>query len=69
MKVIEVNYKTSNELSNLVANLNANNISKSENIEGLMTQETVKENITIDMVMNVLCSMGQEGLGPLQWWK
>jgi hypothetical protein len=69
MKVIEANYKTSNEITNIVANLNASNLAKSENMDGIMAPESLKENITIDMVMNILCSMGQEGLGPLQWWK
>ena len=69
MKVIEANYKTSNEINNIIANMNVCNMAKSENIEGIMNQESLKENLTIDMVMNILCSMGQEGLGPLQWWK
>ena len=71
MKVIEANYKTSNELSNILANSNAsaNNMTKPESIEAAITQDNAKENITIDMVMNILCSMAQEGLGPLQWWK
>lgn len=69
MKVIEANYKTSNEINNIVANMNANNMAKSENMEVIMNQESKKENMTIDMVMIIFCSMAQEGLGPLQWWK
>jgi DNA-directed RNA polymerase subunit E'/Rpb7 len=69
IKVIEANYKTSNEINNIISNMNASNLAKSENMEGFIIQDIPKENFTIDMAMNILCSMAQEGLGPLQWWK
>jgi DNA-directed RNA polymerase subunit E'/Rpb7 len=69
MKVIESNYKTSNELSSMFTNANPINMTKQENIDAIIAQDNIKENVTIDMVMNILCSMAQEGLGPLQWWK
>lgn len=69
MKVIESNYKTSNELSSMFTSSNQINMTKLENIDAVIAQDNVKESVTIDMVMNILCSMAQEGLGPLQWWK
>jgi hypothetical protein len=28
-----------------------------------------KTPITKDMIMNVICSLNQEGLGPVKWWE
>jgi DNA-directed RNA polymerase subunit E'/Rpb7 len=31
-------------------------------------EELKKEKITNDMIMEILCTFNQEGLGPLKWW-
>lgn len=28
-----------------------------------------KKVFTTDMIMNVLCTFNQEGLGPIKWWE
>ena len=35
--------------------------------EAMITEER-KEKVTIDMIMEILCTFNQEGLGPTKWW-
>jgi len=63
LKVVEVIFKTSQEISKMVSNMN----NTETQIEGYV-DETKKEKLTADMVMEILCTFNQEGLGPLKWW-
>ena len=66
MKVIEVSFKTSQEISRMV-NINVEN--PNPNTGDLLIEEPKKEKLTADQIMEVLCTFNQEGLGPLKWWK
>lgn len=65
MKVIEVSFKTTQEISKLNQNL----LDQKEVVTMEVVNENNKEKITTDMIMEILCTFNQEGLGPLKWWQ
>ena len=66
LKVLQVSFKSSQEISKLIliATPNVDNL----NPTVLEQEEVKKEKITNDMIMEILCTFNQEGLGPLKWW-
>lgn len=52
--VLELNFKSKNEVATLA------------NCENLNSQDKVEYNF--ENIMEVICSVGQEGLGPIKWW-
>ena len=58
IKILDVKYKNTNEISQ-----NINNI-PDINSEFLMTKTVLK----LENVMDVVGTFNQEGLGPLKWW-
>ncbi len=66
LKVIEVSFRTSQEISKILSTLNTENQNTLN--EGII-DETKKEKLTSDMIMEVLCTFNQEGLGPIKWWE
>jgi hypothetical protein len=65
LKVIEVSFKTSQEISRMV-HINVQN--PNPNTGDMLIEEPKKEKLTADQIMEVLCTFNQEGLGPLKWW-
>lgn len=69
-KVIDVKFKTINEINEI----EKNNHNIEENIvkenEDNLIEEGQKDiiNITRDMIMEIYCTMNEEGLGPNKWW-
>jgi DNA-directed RNA polymerase subunit E'/Rpb7 len=61
LKVLDVNFKTKNELNKISGKQNAN-------VEILDTEDKQIEVFSLDMIMEINCSFNQEGLGPLKWW-
>ena len=60
LKVIYVNFKSKKELAKMINNkLNNDTEDNEEN----------KENFQRDDIMEIYCSMGEEGLGPVGWWE
>ncbi len=62
MKVLEVKFKSSQEINRGTISQEPNEI----DIEYIPQEKTP---VTIDMIMNVICSLNQEGLGPVKWWE
>jgi len=62
LKVIELTFKTSQEINKIFSSLDSGVISNE------FTEHDNKK-MTTDMIIDVLGTFNQEGLGPLKWWK
>ena len=63
--MIELSFKTSQEISKIISS----NSPEVQNAAVLPEfEEPKKDKITTDMIMEILCTFNQEGLGPLKWW-
>ena len=75
VKVIDLQFKTKTDITSIInrnieIEKNQNNLMKVEGENGAKEQdESEVIELTKDMIMEVTCTMSEEGLGPLKWWK
>lgn len=75
VKVIDLQFKTKTDITSIInrnieIEKNQNNLMKVEGENGTKEQdENEVIELTKDMIMEVTCTMSEEGLGPLKWWK
>ena len=68
-------FKTKTDITSIInrnieIEKNQNNLMKVEGENGAKEQdESEVIELTKDMIMEVTCTMSEEGLGPLKWWK
>ena len=69
VKVIDLQFKTKTDITSIINR----NIEIEKNQNNLMKVKEQDESevieLTKDMIMEVTCTMSEEGLGPLKWWK
>ena len=63
IKVLDVNFRSGKEISNLI-----NDIMAEEN-EGENKEEDLIKSLQREDIMEIFCTMSQEGLGPIKWWE
>ncbi len=57
LKVIQITFKTTKDINKALS------MNKEEDAT------TIKDNLSSDYLMEILCTFNQEGLGPLKWWQ
>lgn len=69
MKVIDVNFISNNHLMKLLNEYNEDIEGSDKKVKELPPKENEEETITKDKIMEITCTFGEEGLGPIKWWK
>ena len=62
LKVLDVNYKSGKDISKLI------NDKMAEDNEGNIKEEDLIK-LKREDIMEIYCTMSQEGLGPIKWWE
>ena len=63
LRVIQINFKQSNEINKIIENSKDNN-----NDQPILNDIHSITPLTKDFIMEILCTFNQDGLGPLKWW-
>ena len=60
-----MSFKSTKDIAKIVSDTNA----QSNTSEGLPGDtKATQVNFSLDMIIEILCTFNQEGLGPLKWW-
>jgi len=62
LKVLDVNFKSGKDISKLI------NDKMAEGNEEIK-EETIIKSLQREDIMEIYCTMSQEGLGPIKWWE
>jgi DNA-directed RNA polymerase subunit E'/Rpb7 len=63
IKVLDVNFRSGKEISKLINDIMA------EKNEGEIKEEDLINSLQREDIMEIYCTMSQEGLGPIKWWE
>ena len=63
LKVLGTNYKTRKDILKMI-----NDKMEEENIEEI-DEEKMLNSLEKEDIMEIYCTMAQEGLGPVKWWE
>lgn len=69
VKVLDVNFKTKNDIAQMITEQEEKESDKMNDVEKLNeNNKTTNSIITADSIMEIGCTLNEEGLGPVDWW-
>jgi DNA-directed RNA polymerase subunit E'/Rpb7 len=63
VKVLDVNFKSGKDYSKFI------NDKMAEENEDKVNEEDIINSLQLEDIMEIYCTMSQEGLGPIKWWE
>lgn len=68
VKVLEVNFKTKKDISLMITEQEEKVAEKMIDVEKLNEDKELNNVMTADSIMEIKCTLNEEGLGPVNWW-